>query len=221
MSKEVWAAVDQFFAPILGADAALDAALAASEAAGLPPIQVTPHQGKLLHLLTRITGARRVLEIGTLGAYSTIWIARALPSGGSIVTLEGDPKHAEVARANLERAGVAALVDLRLGNAHDTLPKLAAESNAPFDLVFIDADKKSIPEYFAWALDHTRRGGVIIVDNVVRGGEVANPDTTDPDVKGVQRFAAQLAAEPRASGALVQTVGAKSYDGFALVLVQG
>ena len=219
MTKEVWAAVDQFFAPILGADAALDDALAASEAAGLPPIQVTPHQGKLLHLLTRITGARRVLEIGTLGAYSTIWIARALPSGGSIVTLEADPKHAEVARANLERAGVSALVDLRLGDALDSLRTLAEESRDPFDLVFIDADKKSIPEYFQWALKLSRVGTLIIVDNVIRAGAVVDADSTDADVQGVRRFNEMVAREPRVIVTTLQTVGSKGYDGLAFVLV--
>ena len=224
MSQDTWASVDQFFAPILAtgdaaADAVLDAALADSESAGLPPIQVTPPQGKFLHLLARIAGARRILEIGTLGGYSTIWLARALPAGGTIVTLEMAPKHAEVARANFARAGVADRIDLRLGQASETLAALAAESREPFDFVFIDADKKSIPEYFAWALDHTRRGGVIVVDNVVRGGAVADLATADPDVQGVQRFTRALATERRVSATALQTVGAKSYDGFVLARV--
>jgi len=220
-TQDLWSAVDRFFSPSVPSDEALDAALAASDAAGLPAIQVTPQQGKLLHLLARMVGARRILELGTLGGYSTIWLGRALPSGGSLVTLEADPKHADVARANVARAGLATLVDLRLGRALDTLPQLATESREPFDFVFIDADKANIPEYFTWALKLTRRGSVVVVDNVVRAGKVTDPDTTDENVRGVQRFAAQLAAEKRVSATVVQTVGSKGYDGFALALVEG
>ena len=220
MSQDVWTAVDRYFGDLLfPPDEVLDAALTASESAGLPAIQVTPALGKLLHLIARMTGARRVLELGTLGGYSTIWLARALPDGGSLVTLEADEKHAEVARANLARAGLTTLVELRLGRALDTLPQIAAEARAPFDLVFIDADKANIPDYFAWALRLSRRGSVIIVDNVVRGGAVADPATTDANVRGVQRFAEALAAEPRVSATVVQTVGAKGYDGFSLAIV--
>jgi predicted O-methyltransferase YrrM len=220
VSQELWTAVDRYFGDLLvPADAALEAALEASTAAGLPAIQVTPSQGKLLHLLARLVGAREILEIGTLGGYSTIWLARALPAGGRVVTLEAEPKHAEVARANLARAGVADVVDLRLGRALDTLPQLAAERRTPFDLVFIDADKPSIPEYFDWALRLARPGTAIVVDNVVRDGKVADADSDDDSVRGVRRFAEQLAREPRVSATVVQTVGAKGYDGFALAVV--
>ena len=220
MNKETWTAVDAFFgAHLLPHDQTLDDALDASVAAGLPPIAVTPAQGKLLHLLARLMGARRVLEVGTLGGYSTIWLARGLPSDGRVVTLEVDPHHAEVAASNFLRAGVSDRIDLRLGSAHDTLPRLAEEGGAPFDLVFIDADKASIPEYFAWALQLTRPGSAIVVDNVVRNGAVADPETTDPNNLGVRRFAESLAREPRVSATTIQTVGAKGYDGFTLALV--
>jgi predicted O-methyltransferase YrrM len=222
MSQDTWKAVDEFFGPfVTPPDPALDAALAASDAAGLPPIQVTPAQGKLLHLLARLVGARAVLEIGTLGGYSTIWLARALPAGGRVVTLEYEPRHAEVARANLARAGVSDLVDVRVGAALDTLPALEREGAGPFDLVFVDADKASIPEYFAWALRLTRPGAAIVVDNVVRGGAVADAGDESPDIRGIRRFAESLASEPRVSATVIQTVGAKSYDGFALAVVNG
>jgi len=217
-AKDRWAAVDQFFGDrLLAADPALDAALADSEAAGLPPIAVTPAQGKLLHLLARMIGARTVLEIGTLGGYSTIWLARALPADGRIVTLEYDAKHAAVATANFARAGFADMIELRLGRAIDSLPQLAG--HAPFDLVFIDADKASIPEYFDWALRLTHPGSAIVVDNVVRGGAVADADSTDPHIQGIRRFAEQLRGDTRVTATAIQTVGAKSYDGFVLALV--
>ncbi|WP_437759334.1 O-methyltransferase [Sorangium sp. So ce1389] len=220
MSQERWSAVDRYITDLLvPSDAALDAALGASAAADLPPINVAPNQGKLLHLLARIQGARSILEIGTLGGYSTIWLARALPAGGRLVTLELDPKHAEVARANIARAGLADVVELRLGRALDTLPALAAEGRGPFDFIFIDADKPSNPDYFAWALRLSRRGSVIVVDNVVRKGAVADPESADPNVQGVQRLNELLAAEPRVSATAVQTVGSKGYDGFAIALV--
>jgi predicted O-methyltransferase YrrM len=215
-----WTEVDRYLTDLLVApDPALDAALAASVAAGLPPINVAPNQGKLLHLLARIHGARRILEIGTLGGYSTIWLARALPPGGRLITLESDPKHAEVARANLARAGLADVVHVRLGRAGETLPRIAAEQSEPFDLVFVDADKVSTAEYFAWALQLTRVGSVIIVDNVVRKGAVADPASTDAAVQGIRRFNAALAAESRVSATAIQTVGSKGHDGFALALV--
>ncbi|WP_437665550.1 O-methyltransferase [Sorangium sp. So ce1182] len=220
MSQERWSAVDRYITDMLvPSDAALDAALGASAAADLPPINVAPNQGKLLHLLARIQGARSILEIGTLGGYSTIWLARALPAGGRLVTLELDPKHAEVARANIARAGLADVVELRLGRALDTLPALAAEGRGPFDFIFIDADKPSNPDYFAWALKLSRRGSVIVVDNVVRKGAVADPESADPNVQGVHRLNKLLAAEPRVSATAVQTVGSKGYDGFAIALV--
>jgi predicted O-methyltransferase YrrM len=220
MSQEQWSAVDRFIAEmIVPADPALDAALADSAAAGLPSISVSPNQGKLLHLLARVQGARHILEIGTLGGYSTIWLARALPEGGRLITLEAEPKHAEVARANIARAGLANRVDLRLGLALETLPQLASEGLGPFDLVFIDADKPSTPEYFAWALRLTRQGSLIIVDNVVRKGAVVDENSDDPSVQGVRRFYEMLAAEPRVSATAIQTVGSKGYDGFAMALV--
>ncbi|WP_437536943.1 O-methyltransferase [Sorangium sp. So ce726] len=220
MAQEQWSAVDRYLTDLLvPSDAALDAALAASAAAGLPPINVSPNQGKLLHLLAQIRGARTILEIGTLGGYSTIWLARALPARGRLITLESEPKHAEVARANLDRAGLADIVELRLGRALDTLPKLAAEGRGPFDFIFIDADKPSNPDYFAWALKLSRRGSVIVIDNVVRKGAVIDPESADPSVQGVRRLNKLLAAERRVSATAIQTVGSKGYDGLAIVLV--
>jgi predicted O-methyltransferase YrrM len=218
--QEQWTAVDRYLTEALvPADPALDAALDASAAAGLPAINVAPNQGKLLMLLALIRGARSILEIGTLGGYSTIWLARALPADGHLITLESDPKHADVARANIARAGLAAVVELRLGRALDTLPQLAAERRGPFDLIFIDADKPSIPDYFTWALELSRRGSLIVIDNVVRGGAVADASSDDASVRGVRRMNELLAAERRVSATAIQTVGSKGYDGFALALV--
>jgi predicted O-methyltransferase YrrM len=220
MTQARWTAVDDYVQDLLiPHDPVLDAALRASTAAGLPAINVSPSQGKLLHLIARIHAARSILEIGTLAGYSTIWLARALPPGGRIVTLEVSARHAEVARANIARAALSDTVDLRLGRALDTLPRIAAEQGGPFDLVFIDADKESATEYFTWALALSRPGTVIIVDNVVRDGAVVNPDTTDPRVQGVRRFNERLAAESRVQATIIQTVGTKGYDGFALALV--
>jgi predicted O-methyltransferase YrrM len=220
MSQDRWTEVDRYFSEkVVPHDPALEAALKASAEAGLPPINVTPNQGRLLHLLARLQGARRILEIGTLGGYSTIWLARALPEDGHLVTLEAMPKHAKIAAGNLANAGLAEIVEIRVGPALDTLPKLGEEGKGPFDLTFIDADKELIPEYFRWALELSRPGSVIIVDNVVRGGAVADTGSTDPDVKGVRHFFDLLAAEPRVSATAVQTVGSKGWDGFALALV--
>jgi predicted O-methyltransferase YrrM len=217
-----WGSVDRYITDLLvPSDPALDAALEASVAAGLPTINVTPSQGKLLHLLARIRRARAILEIGTLGGYSTIWLARALPPGGRLITLEADERHAEVARANLSRAGFAEVVDVRLGPALDTLPRLAADGEGPFDLTFIDADKPNNPEYFSWAVRLSSPGGVIIVDNVVRGGALADAGHDDPRVRGSRRLHEVIAAEPRATATTVQTVGAKGYDGFTIALVTG
>jgi predicted O-methyltransferase YrrM len=219
-SNEQWTAVDRYITDLLvPPDPALDAALQASAAAGLPAINVAPNQGKFLMLLAQIQGARNILEVGTLGAYSTIWLARALPADGHLITLEADPKHAEVARANIARAGLAQVVELRLGPALETLPRLAAEGAGPFDLIFIDADKPGYPDYFRWALKLSRRGSVIIADNVVRDGAVIDPASDDPRVQGMRRFNELLAAEPRVSATEIQTVGSKGYDGFALALV--
>jgi predicted O-methyltransferase YrrM len=220
MSEEQWTAVDRYITDtLLGPDPSLDAALQASTEAGLPAISVTPNQGKLLHLLALAHGARTILEIGTLGGYSTIWLARALPAGGQLITLEYEPKHAEVARANFARAGFSDRVELRLGEALKTLPELAAERRRPFDFIFIDADKENYPEYFQWALKLSRRGTLIMVDNVVRKGEVANPASGDPRVQAVRRLHEQIATEARVSATTIQTVGSKGYDGFTLAVV--
>ncbi|ARV57361.1 methyltransferase [Nostocales cyanobacterium HT-58-2] len=220
MTQELWTAVDRYITDLfVPPDPVLDAALQTSATSGLPPHNVSPNQGKLLLLLAKIQGARTILEIGTLGGYSTIWLARALPTDGRLITLEADPKHAEVARANIARAGLTDKVELRLGRALDTLPQLAAESRDPFDLIFIDADKPSNPDYFAWALKLSRRGTLIIADNVVRNGAVVDATSNDASVQGVRRFNELLAAEPRVSATAIQTVGSKGYDGFAIAIV--
>lgn len=219
MDQQLWTAVDRYIGDtIVPSDAALDAALAASEQAGLPSIQVAPNQGKFLGLLASIRGARHILEIGTLGGYSAIWLARSLPPGGRLITLEVDPKHAEVARANIARAGLDQRVDVRLGRALDLLPQLEAEQRV-FDFVFIDADKVNILEYFEWALKLVRPGSVIVVDNVVRKGKVIDPDTGDANVNGVRRLNEKLSRMTQVSATTVQTVGSKGYDGFTLALV--
>ena len=218
--QERWSAVDAFFADRLAPpDPALDAVLAANAAAGLPPHDVSPLQGRFLELLARMIGARRVLEIGTLGGYSTIWLARALPADGRIVTLEADPHHAAVARANFARAGLAERIELHEGPALESLAALARARADSFDLVFIDADKPSNPAYLAHALALTRPGSVIVGDNVVRDGAVVDPGSADPRVEGVRRFTDLIAAEPRLLATALQTVGAKGWDGFALALV--
>jgi predicted O-methyltransferase YrrM len=220
MSQDQWTAVDRYVSDLFVApDSALENALATSSAADLPAINVSPAQGKLLHLLARAHGARNILEIGTLGGYSTIWLARALPAGGRLITLEANPKHAAVARANIAHAGLTRLVELRLGRAIETLPQLAAEHLGPFDLIFIDADKPGYPDYLFWALELSQPGSLIIADNVVRNGEVANAASTDPNVQGVRRYNALLAAEPRVTATVLQTVGSKGYDGLAFGLV--
>ena len=220
MTQDVWEAVEHYFDTVLVAqDSALEDALAAAAAEKLPAIQVSSGQGKLMHLLARILGARKILEVGTLGGYSTIWMARALPEGGRLITLEADPKHADVARRNFERAGVDGKIELRLGKALDTLPKIAAEGLGPFDLFFIDANKSNMPEYFEWSLKLARTGSVIIADNVVRGGAVLEADSKDADIQGVRRFLEMVGKEKRVSGTAMQTVSTKNYDGFAMVLV--
>jgi predicted O-methyltransferase YrrM len=221
MSQRLWDAVDDYTAGLLiGPDPVLEEALRSSEAAGLPPIAVTANQGKLLNLLVRVRGAARVLEIGTLGGYSTIWMARGLPPGGHLVTLELSPDYAAVALENVRRAGLAELVELRVGPALASLAALRAEGAGPFDLVFIDADKQRTAEYFAHALELTRPGGLIIADNVVRDGAVADPDSEDSGAQGMRRFLELAAAEPRISATTIQTVGNKGYDGFTLALVE-
>jgi len=220
MGQEVWEAVDKFLDKMMiPHDPALEDALAAAAAAKLPAIQVSSVQGKFLQLLARILGARNILEIGTLGGYSTLWMARALPEGGRIITLEADPKHADVAKKNFARAGVESKVELRLGKALDTLPQVAAEGLGPFDLFFIDANKSNMPEYFEWSLKLARKGSVIIADNVVREGVILDEKSKDADIQGIRRFLEMVGKEKRVSGTALQTVSTKNYDGFALVLV--
>ncbi len=220
MTEQLWTDVDRYLTDALHEpDDVLDAAIAASRAAGLPPIQVSANQGKLLNLIARTHGSERILEIGTLGGYSTIWLARALPSGGSLISLEIDPAHADVARANLERADLSDVAEVRLGRAIDLLPLIAEQGGDPFDLVFIDADKQSNADYFDWALRITRPGSVIIVDNVVRNGVVADPSNTDEMVLGVRRLFDLVHNEARVSATVIQTVGSKGYDGFLIAVV--
>jgi len=222
MTEQRWSEVDRYFSELLSkSDAALDEALRATAAADMPEINVSPNQGKLLQLLARSIGARRILEIGTLGGYSTIWLARALPPDGRLITLEASGKHAEVARANIARAGLADIVEVRLGRALETLPRLASEGGEPFDLIFIDADKPSTLDYFEWALRLSRPGTLIIVDNVVRAGEILETGSDSPTLQGIHRFLDRLAAEPRVTATAIQTVGSKGYDGFAMALVTG
>ena len=218
--QQLWTAVDTYISSqLIPSDAVLEATLAASTAAGLPQIAVSAPQGKQLHLLALLMGARNILEIGTLGGYSTIWLARALPPGGHLITLEADPKHAEVAGANIAQAGLSGVVELRQGRALDTLPQISEELRGPFDLIFIDADKENIPQYFIWAMQLSRRGSLILVDNVIRDGAVIDPANDDARIQGVRRFNEMLAAEPRVAATTIQTVGNKGYDGFTMALV--
>ncbi|MFE0171912.1 O-methyltransferase [Streptomyces sp. NPDC059002] len=220
MTQQQWNSVDAYFTDLLApADETLTAALRDSDAAGLPQINVAPNQGKLLQLLAQIQGARRILEIGTLGGYSTIWLARALPADGHLITLEFKPEHAEVARGNLARAGLDKITEVRVGPAVDSLAALAAEGPEPFDLVFIDADKANNPRYVEWSLKLTRPGSLIVLDNVVRSGAVTDPDSTDPSVQGTRAALDIMAEHPKLSATALQTVGTKGYDGFALARV--
>ncbi len=220
MSQEQWTAVDRYLEDALKlSDPVLEKAVASAKAAGLPEIAVSPAQGKLLGLLARARGAKRILEIGTLGGYSAIWLARALPPGGRLVTLERESRHAEVARANFALAGLAGAIELRLGPALETLPALVAEGAEPFDLVFVDADKPSLPQYFEWSLRLASPGAVLVFDNVVREGGVLDTSGADATVVGVRRLHEQLAAEPRVSATAIQTVGVKGWDGFTLACV--
>ena len=222
MSEELWAEVDEYITgTVVQPDAALEEALAATAAAGLPPIAVSAPQGKLLALLATVVGATKVLEIGTLGGYSTIWMARALPADGTLISLEVDPHHAEVARKNIASAGLDRVVEVRLGAALDTLPRLEAEGAGPFDLSFVDADKVNIPAYFDWCVKLSRPGSLIVVDNVVRRGAVVDSGSDDSAVQGVRRLNELLAVDRRVSATTIQTVGSKGYDGFTLALVRG
>jgi predicted O-methyltransferase YrrM len=220
MAQEQWTSVDSYISDLfIAPDFALEAALDSSRAAGLPTINVSPAQGKLLHMLARMQGARSILEMGTLGGYSTIWLARALPTEGRLISLEIDGKRAEIARANVARAELSNVVEIRLGRAVDTLQQLVAEGHEPFDLIFIDADKPGYAEYLKWSLKLARPGTLIIADNVVRKGEVADPASTDENVQGIRKFNEMLAAEKSVTTTVIQTVGSKGYDGLALILV--
>ncbi|HEY2822585.1 MAG TPA: O-methyltransferase [Candidatus Acidoferrum sp.] len=220
MTNETWTAVDDYFGKLLlSPDKSLEQAQSDSAAAGLPAIAVSPLQGKQLLMLAQMQNPKKILEIGTLGGYSTIWLARALPDDGRLVTCEFSPKHADVARANIARAGLSHLVEVRVGPALDTLPLLAAEKRGPFDFIFVDADKRSNPGYFEWSVKLSRPGTVILVDNVVRDGAIADLKNADPDLVGTRRMHELIAAEPRVTATAIQTVGAKGYDGFTLIRV--
>ena len=221
MNQEKWSAVDAYFVErLIPADPVLESALAASDAAGLPQHAVAPNQGKLLLLLAQMQNAKRILEIGTLGGYSTIWLARAVGPDGMVTTLEANPAHAAVAQSNIEKAGLAKVVDIRVGKASETLSLLASQGVAPFDFIFIDADKQSNPEYLNWSLQLSRPGTVIVGDNVVRDGAVADSNSTDSSVVGVRNFFDLMAENPRLSATAIQTVGSKGYDGFSIAIVQ-
>jgi predicted O-methyltransferase YrrM len=221
MSKKKWTAVDRYISEaLIPADPVLETALAASDKAGLPSIAVTPSQGRFLMILAQAIGARSILEMGSLGGYSTIWLARGLADDGKLITLEADPKHAEVAQANVARAGFAEKVEIRVGKALDALPQLAAEGHVGFDLIFIDADKGNYPGYLEWAVKLSHTGTVIIGDNVVREGKVVEADDPDPSIQGVRRMNEIIAAEPRLVATAIQTVGSKGYDGFMIAIVK-
>jgi len=220
VSQKLWSKVDAYIVERLSRpDAALDAALKANSAAGLPQIDVSPAQGKFLYLLARMIGARRILEIGTLGGFSTIWLARGLAEGGRLISLEAEEKHARVARENIARAGLAERVEIRLGRALETLPSIEADGLGPFDLIFIDADKPNNPHYLRWALRLARRGALVVCDNVIRDGAVADAASRDANTRGARELFDAIAAEPRLSATALQTVGAKGYDGFAIAMV--
>jgi predicted O-methyltransferase YrrM len=221
MTQELWTAVDRYLVDaLIPHDPVLEDVLRANAAAGLPAQDVAPNQGKLLYLLALISGGKKFLEVGTLGGYSTIWLARALPPGGKVVTLEGNPKHAAVAESNIERAGFGHAIDIRVGNALESLSKLRAEGAGPFDLIFIDADKVNNPGYLEWSLRLSRPGTIIVGDNVIRAGTVADPNDPTPHVRGVRRFFEMLSSEPAVEATAVQTVGSKGHDGFALAVVR-
>ena len=218
MSQDLWNAIDQYVTDqVVHEDDVLRGATRATVASGLPQIAVAPNQGKLLYLLARMLGAKRILEIGTLAGYSTIWLARGVARGGTVITLEKDEKHASVARENFKRARLGKVIDLRVGQALDTLPQLPRSPR--FDLVFIDADKANIPDYFGWALKLTRKGSLIIVDNVVREGAILDANSDDANVQGVRRLNEMIAREERVGATTIQTVGSKGHDGLTIALV--
>ncbi len=221
MAKQAWSAVDEYVSGLLAPhDEALESALEESERAGLPAIQVSPPQGKLLALLVEAIGAKTVLEFGTLGGYSTIWLGRALAEGGRLISIEADSDYAAVASRNIARAGLSEIVELRVGPALDALPALEAAEAGPFDFTFVDADKVHTPEYFAWALERSRPGGLIVADNVVRDGRLADPGCEDPAIQAQRRLHETIATDPRLSATTIQTVGSKGYDGFTIALVR-
>jgi predicted O-methyltransferase YrrM len=220
LSQELWTQVDEYYAAMVAEDDALKAAVVDSEKAGLPPIAVTANQGKLLMLIAQMVGAKKILEVGTLGGYSTIWLARGLSPGGKLITLEYEQKHADVARKNFDRARLANQIEVRVGDATKTMPQLIAEGAGPFDLIFLDANKDGYPTYYEHSLQLSRKGTVLFADNVVRDGAVANPATTDDAVRGVQRLQEIVAKDNRVSATTMQTVGSKGHDGFALMLVK-
>jgi predicted O-methyltransferase YrrM len=221
MSQETWTKVDQYLAEtLIPTDPILEAALAANAAAELPSIDVSPTQGKFLHLLATIHGAKRILEVGTLGGYSTIWLARALPADGKLITLEYEPKHAAVAQSNIRNAGLNSIVEIRVGAAADSLAQLHKEDAQPFDMIFIDADKPNNPTYLEWAVKLSRKGTLIVVDNVIRDGKIADADSNDPAITGTRTMFEMLAANPSLQATALQTVGSKGYDGFAFALVR-
>jgi len=220
MSQDIWTRIDHYYQEQLNTkDPVLDATLSAGTVAGMPAIDVSPNQGALLHILALAPNVKNILEIGTLAGYSTICLARALPDDGKLISLEFEPKHAKVAEANIKNAGLSDRVKVLVGKAIDTLPKIAEEKAGLFDLVFIDADKASVPDYFRWALKLTTKGSLIIVDNVVRDGEVLNADSDDPDIQGIRRFADMLKTETRVTATAIQTVGTKGYDGLVIARV--
>lgn len=220
MNQQTWNAVDEYFNnTLVPSDSVLYLAIQASDAAGLPRHNVAPNQGKLLQLLAQMTGAKRILEIGTLGGYSTIWLARSLPSDGRVITLEADPRYAAVASKNIAKANLSNIVEVKVGKATDTLADLVESGALPFDFIFIDADKPSNPDYLRWSLKLSRPGTVIVGDNVVRNGEVANSHSSDPKVRGVRQFCELISNEPRLSATAIQTVGSKGYDGLAIAIV--
>jgi predicted O-methyltransferase YrrM len=220
MSQKLWTKVSDYFAGMIGEDEALKAALKDCKKAKLPPIGVAANEGKLLMLVAQMIGARKILEVGTLGGYSTIWLARGLGEGGRLITLEYEKKHAEVARKNIARAGLDGVVEIRVGDANETMPQLVNENAGPFDVIFLDADKEGYPAYFEWSLKLSRKGTVIIADNVVREGGVINAKSKDTSIQGVRKFNKMVAAEKRVMATAVQTVGTKGYDGFALAVVR-
>jgi predicted O-methyltransferase YrrM len=220
MTQKLWTKVSDYFAGMIGEDEALRAALKDCKKAKLPPIGVAANEGKLLMIVAQMIRARKILEVGTLGGYSTIWLARGLSEGGRLITLEYEKKHAEVARKNIARAGLDGVVEIRVGDAKETMPQLVNENVGPFDVIFLDADKEGYPAYFEWSLKLSRKGTVIIADNVVRDGGVINAKSKDASIQGVRKFNKMVAADKHVSATAIQTVGTKGYDGFAMMLVR-